>query len=152
MSASRWLLAAALPLLMAGCMVPALAADDPAGQMAGIGAFMNAYGDDLRNGNRAGIAARYDSRGAYFMGQGRKLFRDAEEIRQRYLGPWRAPRSFTWRELSFEAVGESAFLVLGQFDWGSAEAGVQTYSYTGLILREGNDFRIRVEDESRAQP
>lgn len=152
MSASRSLLVAVLPMLMAGFSTPALAAEDPAGQMAEIRSFMNAYGDDLRNGNRAAIVARYDSRGAYFMGQGRKLFRDAEEIRQRYMGPWRAPRSFTWRELSFEAVGDGAFLVLGQFDWGSADAGVQTYSYTGLILRDGKNFRIRVEDESRAQP
>lgn len=152
MSASRSLLVAVLPMLMAGFSTPALAAEDPAEQMTEIRSFMNAYGDDLRNGNRAAIAARYDSRGAYFMGHGRKLFRDAEEIRQRYMGPWRAPRSFTWRELSFEAVGDGAYLVLGQFDWGSADAGVQTYSYTGLILRDGKNFRIRVEDESRAQP
>ena len=44
-------------------------------------------------------------------------------------------------------------MVLGLFDWGmsdprSGETKVRTYSYTGLLLRQDGELRIRMEDES----
>jgi hypothetical protein len=118
-------------------------------------AFMDAYGIDLRLGSREHIAGRYHTRGAWLVGEGRKALHPVDSIRARYLGRWRPPASFEWRDLSFEAVGPDAVVVTGLFLWGvSAERRV-TCSYTGLLVREedltGNRlFRIRLEDESCA--
>ena len=118
-------------------------------------AFMDAYGIDLRMGERERIAERYDPYGAWLVGEGRKRFDPADSIRARYRGRWRPPASFEWKDLSFEAVGPDAVVVTGLFLWGvSAERRI-TCSYTALLVRrEDLDrtplFHIRLEDESCA--
>jgi hypothetical protein len=108
-------------------------------------------------GLRGPIADRYDPRGAWLLGEGRKALHPADSIRARYRGPWRPPASFEWRDLSFEAVGPDAVVVTGLFVWGvNAERRI-TCSYTGLLLRHEDLyglrlFRIRLEDESCAPP
>lgn len=114
-------------------------------------AFMEAYGNDLRKGDREAVAAYYDRRGAYFAGNGKKQYRSYDEIHQRYAQSWRPPVSVAWRDMSYEAVGEHAVLVIGLLDWGTPDAGVVTFSYSGLLLRDGQSFKIRLEDESRAK-
>ena len=113
-------------------------------------AFMASYADELRAGNRAAIAARYDRRGAWRLGHGEKSFEQWPAIRDFYAGPqWRPPASFEWRELSFEPAGPDAVVVAGLFRWGSGGGGEpRTYSYTALLVRRDGELRIRLEDES----
>ncbi len=112
--------------------------------------FMDAYGRDLRSGDRAAIAARYDRSGAYFLGNGRKEWVSYDSIEAQYRGPgWSPPAAFEWRDLSIESVGPDAVVVAGQFLW-TRMAGMapMTFSYTGLLRRRDGELRIRLEDES----
>lgn len=112
-------------------------------------AFMDSYGRDLLAGNRAAVAARYDRRGAYFMGNGQKEFEPYDSIVARYQGPnWSPPASFEWRDLSFEPAGPNAVVVAGRFVWGRQGRAPMTLSYTGFLLRQDGVLRIRLEDES----
>ena len=111
-------------------------------------AFMADYAEDLRRGNRAGIAARYDRRGAYMMGQGRKIFGTHAQMTAHYAGPrWTPPAAFEWRDLSYEPLGADAVAVVGQFVWTRAGEAPRTFSYTGLLVRQDGALRIRIEDE-----
>jgi hypothetical protein len=112
-------------------------------------AFMDAYARDLLAGNRAAIAARYDRRGAYMMGNGQKEFLPYDAIVARYQGPsWNPPASFEWRDLSFEPAGPDAVIVAGRFAWGRQGRAPMTLSYTGFLHRQDGVLRIRLEDES----
>lgn len=117
-------------------------------------AFMAAYAADLRSGDRAAIAERYDRRGAWRLGHGEKSFDSWEGIRTFYASSsWQRPSSFAWRDLSFEPMGRDAVLVAGLFDWGVGEGKPPvTVSYTGLLVRQGGKLRIRLEDESAKRP
>lgn len=112
-------------------------------------AFMAGYARDLLAGNRAGIVERYDPRGAYLVGQGRKEFMPLDSIRAVYMGGWRAPAAFEWQDLSYEPAGPDAVVVVGRFVWGAGERRL-TFSYSALLLRRDGHLRIRVEDESGA--
>ena len=115
-------------------------------------AFMAAYARDLLAGDRDRIVERYDPRGAYFLGQGRKELAPMDSIRANYHGGWRPPASFEWQDLSYEAAGPDAVVVVGRFVWGTSTGRRFTYSYTALLLRQDGRLRIRVEDESGAPP
>lgn len=114
--------------------------------------FMEAYAADLRTGNRAAIAGRYDRSGAWRLGNGNKSFEQWPAIRDHYAGPqWQPPASFEWRDLSYEPAGPDAVVVAGLFRWGAAGgAEPRTYSYTALLVRQDGELRIRLEDESGA--
>ena len=111
--------------------------------------FMAAYADDLRAGRRLAIAARYDRRGAFRVGEGEKTFETPEVIRASYLTQWTAPTTFEWRSLSYDVLSNDAVLVIGLFDWGTGDGRKVAFSYTGLLLRQDGTLRIRLEDESR---
>ena len=115
-------------------------------------AFMLAYAAELSAGDRAAIAARYDRRGAWRLGNGAKSFEPWPAIRDFYAGPhWQPPASFEWRELSFEPAGPDSIVVAGLFRWGAAGgAEPRTYTYTALLVRQDGELRIRLEDESGA--
>jgi len=116
-------------------------------------AFMAAYANDLRAGERARIADRYDPRGAWFVGQGRKELVPPDSIRAMYQGSgWHPPVSFEWQDLSYEAVGPDAVVVAGRFLWGVSAERRLPFSYTALLLRQDGRLRIRLEDESGAPP
>lgn len=118
-----------------------------------VRAFMAAYAEDLRSGNRAALAARYDRRGAFFLGDGTKRFREWAEIEERYRTRWSPPASFEWRDLSFEPVGPDSVLVAGTFLWGVGKGRpAALLSYTGLLVRQDGELRIRLEDESEGAP
>lgn len=110
--------------------------------------FMDDYADDLRSGRRQALANRYDKRGAYRVGEGRKILETMESIRSNYMSKWAAPASFAWRDLSFEPLGADAIVVTGFFDWGTAAGKKLVFSYTGLLVRQKGELRIRLEDES----
>ena len=114
-------------------------------------AFMAAYARDLLAGNRAAIAARYDRRGAWRVGGGQKSFDRWPDIRDFYAGPdWSPPASFAWDDLSYEVIGPDAVVVAGLFRWGIGGGRTIILSYTALLVRQGRELRIRLEDESRA--
>ena len=142
----------ALLALLAAC------AAQPSAQPAGGGEapvdearrFMAEYARDLAAGNRAAIVARYDGRGAWVLGNGRKQLMTPEQLRAIYTGAeWSPPVAFEWRELSFEPAGPDAVVVAGLFAWtGCAGRPPAVFSYSSLLVRGEGGLRIRVEDES----
>ena len=80
-------------------------------------AFMDAYGEDLTNHDVDAIAERYDRRGAYRMGHGRKTLSPFEEIQSQYRDSWQGPAAFEWHDLSYEVLSADAVMVAGRFSW-----------------------------------
>jgi hypothetical protein len=112
-------------------------------------AFMESYAQDLRAGAREAIVARYDRRGAYRVGNGQKTFEPMDSIRATYTGAgWQPPAVFEWRDLSYEVLSDDAVMVVGRFEWTDAQGRMLPISYTGLLLRQDGEWRIRLEDES----
>lgn len=147
-------------MLMLGAVQGAPAIAQPPGQaaeaeapvVAEARAFMAAYARELAAGDRAAMAARYDRRGSWVMGRGRKLYSTHAETVAVYAGPqWQPPAAFEWRDLSYEPAGSDAVAVVGTFLW-TAAAGRPplTYSYTALLVRQDGVLRIRIEDEDAA--
>lgn len=113
-----------------------------------LGDFYDAYAEDLRQGRREAIANRYDRRGYYRVGNGGKTFVSFEDSKNRYLNRWTPPKSFAWKDLSFEILSKDAAAVVGLFDWQAATGEKATLSYTALLVKQPDGWRIRVEDES----
>jgi hypothetical protein len=113
--------------------------------------FMAAYARDLRAGNRAAIAERYDSRGAYMAGGGEQRLASPDSIRATYQSAsWTAPARFEWRDLSYDVVGPEAILVSGRFEWTTGNGQTLPASYTALLVRRDGRLRIRAEHEDVA--
>lgn len=112
-------------------------------------AFMESYARDLRAGARQAIAARYDRRGSYRVGNGTKVLEPLDSIRAFYTSSaWQPPATFEWRDLSYEVLSDDAVMVVGRFEWTDAQGKMLPISYTGLLLRQDGQWRIRLEDES----
>jgi hypothetical protein len=145
---------------LAFALVPAAAAAQPpataeAPIVAEARAFMQSYGQDLWQGNRAAVAARYDPAGAWHVGPGRAELETWDKIDQRYRRRWAPPASFQWHNLAFEALGPDSVLVVGGFRWWpqkQADKPPLEYSYTGLLVRRDGQLRIRLENEATAAP
>jgi len=110
--------------------------------------FMAAYADDLRNGDRDGVAERYHAEGAYAIFNGSGGFRSFGAIAARYRETWAPPLSFEWLNLVYEPLGPDAVAVVGGFAW-SDGSGVGRYSYTGILRREDGALKIVLEDKTR---
>ena len=147
------------PLAAAACIgacsyaPPPAAASDAAARaslVAEAQGFMDSYARDLLAGDRAAIARRYHPEGAWFVGNGRKEHMSPAQIEALYAGAgWQPPKSFEWRDLSYEPAGPDAVIVAGTFRWGLEEGKAPiAVSYTGLLVRGGDGLRIRLEDES----
>ena len=113
--------------------------------------FMAAYADDIRAARRKAIVARYDRGGAYRVGEGQKIFETHAVISASYESEWNPPRTFEWRDLSYEVIGENAVIVVGCFDWGTRAGKTLSFSYTGVLTRQNGELVIRLEDESRTR-
>jgi hypothetical protein len=109
---------------------------------------MESYGRDLLEGNREGVANRYDRRGAYLLGSGSKEIKSYDSIATSYRTRWNKPASFEWQDLSFEPLGPDAVAVAGRFRWGRGTGDPLPFSYTAVLVRQDGVLRIRVEDES----
>ena len=114
--------------------------------------FFDSYAEDLRRHRREAIADRYDPRGVFFLGHGRKTLRSFESVRDSYLTKWTGPKSFEWKDISVEVLSPAAAVVVGRFDWQTGAGQTLTYSYTGLLVKRAGKWRIRVEDESTQPP
>lgn len=112
-------------------------------------AFYESCAEDLRRLRLGSLISRYDPRGVFFSGDGRKAFETFDALENHYLTEWRGPRSFRRRDLSVEVLSPDAVVVVGRFEWQSDEGDVLTFSYTSLLVRHAGSWRIRVEDESR---
>jgi ketosteroid isomerase-like protein len=110
--------------------------------------FYDAYAEDLRRHRTEAIANRYDSRGYFALGNGGKRFVTFEDNRKNYTTQWTGPKSFEWKDLSFEVLSPNSAAVVGLFDWTSSAGGTETGSYTAVLTRQSGQWRIRVEDES----
>ncbi|HEX6573521.1 MAG TPA: hypothetical protein VF042_01005 [Gemmatimonadaceae bacterium] len=110
--------------------------------------FMAGYAEDIRNGRRQAIAARYDRRGAYRVGEGEKTLESWELIRAAYMTQWSPPVNFAWRDLTYEVLGPDSVMVIGLFDWGLLDGRRIAFSYTALLVRQDGELRIRLEAES----
>jgi len=111
-------------------------------------AFYAGYAADLLAGNREGLADRYSDAGNYFLGNGRKTFLTHEIMTSVYTSDtWNAPEEFEWVDMSFEAVGPDAVMVLGQYNW-IRETRDWTFSYASMLLRKDGEWKIRFEDQS----
>ena len=114
-----------------------------------VRAFYDAYAEDLRQHRRAAIAERYDRRGVYFLGEGGKTLESYEATKDSYLTKWTGPKSFAWKDLTVEVLSPTTAVVLARFEWQTDKGETMTFSYTGVVLRQSGQWRIRVEDESR---
>lgn len=146
--------------LFAFALIPAAAAAQPpataeAPIIAEARAFMAKYAEDLWQGNRDAVAARYDPTGAWHVGPGIAELESWDKIDQRYRRRWAPPASFEWRGLAYEALGPDSVLVVGGFRWWpqkKAEQPPLEYSYTGLLVRRDGQLKIRLENEATAAP
>jgi ketosteroid isomerase-like protein len=114
--------------------------------------FFNSYAEDLRLHRGDAIAARYDSRGYFRMGNGTKTLVSYEDNQKRYLNNWAGPKSFDWKNLSIEVLSPDSAVVTALFDWQIGSSESRLYSYTGLLTKQSGKWRIRLEDESGAPP
>jgi uncharacterized RmlC-like cupin family protein len=113
-----------------------------------VKAFFSSYADDMRQHLRESIANRYDTSGYYRMGNGVKNFVSFEDTKKRYLTSWNGPKAFDWKDLSVDVLSPEAAVVTALFDLQSVTGEKGTYSYTGVLVKKGGRWRIRVEDES----
>ena len=110
--------------------------------------FYDIYRDDLVKQRREEIANRYDARGYYGLGNGRKELVSFEDNKRRYLKEWSGPKAFEWRDLSYEILSPSAATVAGLGEWTAVSGQKTVLSYTALLTKQAGQWRIRVEDES----
>lgn len=110
--------------------------------------FFDLYAEDLRQHRREAIVNRYDPRGYFLMGNGKKTLISFEELKNRYLTAWKGPKSFEWKDLSIEVLSPDAAVVVALFEWQTTSGQTLNYSYTGLLIKHSGKWRIRVEDEN----
>lgn len=104
--------------------------------------------EDLRNHDRAAVAARYDRYDAILILNGDRKICTIEEIEALYRDQWTGPTSFGWRDLSYEVLDSDSLITTGKFDWGTPD-GIERYFYSNVLHRQDGEFRIRLEVESR---
>jgi hypothetical protein len=119
-----------------------------AAQQEEIKSFFKDYEEDLRLHRRQAIADRYDTGGYYRIGNGDKSFVSFKDNQNRYLTSWVGPKSFHWKDLSIEVVSGDAAVVTGLFEWQDGSGINAVISYTGLLVKKGDQWKIRLEDES----
>lgn len=110
--------------------------------------FYEGYADDLRRHRKEAIANRYDPRGYFALGNGNKRFVTFDDNKKNYTTQWTGPKSFEWRDMSFEVLSPNSATVIGLFDWTAASGVTDTGSYTAVLTKQSGQWRIRVEDES----
>ncbi len=115
--------------------------------------FMATYAEELRAGDRAAIARRYDRRGAWRVGHGEAVLETWDRIEAVYAGTqWQPPVAFEWSDLAYELAGPDSVVVVGRFAWTPAQGRPPfVYSYTALLVRHDGQLHIRLEDESTAR-
>lgn len=114
-------------------------------------AFMAVYARVLQAGDRAGITALYDRRGAHLQGFGGDRFGTHAQISSSYRDKWSPPKNFEWHDLRYDAISPDAVAVVGRFTWTPPQGDPMLASYTALLVRRDGALRIRVEHESAVE-
>jgi hypothetical protein len=146
----RYLTLALIVVITAGVFSAEAQAKETSATEKMILAFYDSYADDLRQHRREAIVDRYDRRGVYLMGNGSKRLQTFEQVKDAYMTKWTGPKSFEWKDLSVDVISKDAAAVIGTFVWTTASGESFNYSYTGLLVRQKGEWRIRIEDESSA--
>ncbi len=114
-----------------------------------VQAVLGSIARDLTSNNRSALVARYDRRGAFFLGNwGAELILFDSLPTQVYGSDWEPPVEFTWRNVHIEALGPRSAIVCAQFLWRTATGDSLLTSYTGVFVKDGRNWRIRSEHES----
>ena len=111
-------------------------------------AFMEAYAEDLRRGDRSALASRYDRHGMWWVREGVVEPMGHEPLTAMYASDWNAPAAFEWRDLTYVPAGPDAVVVIGRFLWTDQSGAVHLVAYHNLLVRQDGVLRIRVEDET----
>ena len=115
-------------------------------------AFMEAYAEDLRRGDRAALASRYDRDGMWWVDAGQVEPMDHAALTALYMGEWRGPAAFEWLDLTYVPAGPDAVAVIGRFQWTGQSGASMLVAYHSLLVRQDGALRIRVEDETPVPP
>ncbi len=111
--------------------------------------MLDSIARDLTSNNRTALVARYDKRGAFFLGNwGAELVPFDSLSNQIYGSDWKPPARFAWHNVHIEALGPRTSIVYAQFVWWTAGGDSVLTSYTGVFVRDGRNWRIRSEHES----
>lgn len=110
--------------------------------------FMEHYAADLRDHDRAALAARYAPSGATILFNGEPISGGFDEIAARYRERWVGPTAFERNDLSYDVLNSNAVVVTGTFDWGTPEGSVR-YAYASVLERHDGELRIRWEVETQ---
>ena len=113
-----------------------------------IESFFEKYAEHLRQSQRGAIASLYDTSGCYMLGSGHKEFVSFQDNKDYYLTKWNAPKSFDWKDISIEVISPTAAVVTAIFIWERSTGEKRTSSYTGFLINQSGQWRIRVEDKS----
>ena len=114
-----------------------------------VQAVLDSIARDLTSNNRAALVARYDKRGAFFLGNwGAELVPFDSLSTQIYGSDWKPPARFAWHDVHIEALGPRTSIVYAQFAWWTAAGDSSLTSYTGVFVNDGRSWRIRSEHES----
>jgi hypothetical protein len=114
-----------------------------------VQAVLDSIARDLTSNNRSALVARYDKRGAFFLGNwGAELVPFDSLPTQIYGSDWNPPAQFAWHNVHIEALGPRSSIVYAQFVWRTAAGDSVLTSYTGVFVKEGRNWRIRSEHES----
>ncbi len=86
-----------------------------------VQAVLDSIARDLTSNNRAALVARYDKRGAFFLGNWGAELVPFDSLRtQIYGSDWKPPVQFAWRNLHIEPLGPGSSIVYAQFLWRTA--------------------------------
>ena len=109
---------------------------------------MQSIAKTCSSGRRAAIADRYDTRGYYRVGNGAKTLVTFDESKDRYLNRWTPPRAFSFSDMTYEILSKETAVVVGLAEWQAATGEKAGLSYSALLVKGRDGWRIRVEDES----
>lgn len=94
----------------------------------------------------------YDS-GAVMTFQGRSQFRVLDSLKSSYAKRPKTLKYFRWEGTRVDVLTEDAALVTAYFYWHSSRmADTAKFSYTGLLIKTPNGWKIKHEHESQTCP
>lgn len=117
--------------------------------------FMQDYARDLRAGDRAALADRFDRGGAWRLTPDSRYWvrQDWQQIRDTFAAPdWRPPAHFDWFTLDLQVVDRDAVAVAAVVDRGGSGDRAAFHLYSALLVRGRDGFRIRMEHLAPAPP
>lgn len=115
---------------------------------------MATYFAALENGDPIGVADSYHPEAASIGGRGAlETFGRAQMIERYQWLHESPPGDLWWTQVDHDVLGQDAVLTTGIIGWLSPQNAADTLliSYTGLVVRTDDGWRIRHEHESTSQ-